>query len=390
VEAIHKALTHPNAIIVPLTEKQFLWGLRYMHQRREKQVPTQKQLTQDEQYRVASPSLIDPIRLFFPIAMAAYEPTDAALDSRLSSDERTAMFKVQGKPDLSGSSLTPAHFVATVEGAPKKVCVVSIRGTESVIIAIKHTLAEPKVLKDTHYHAHGRMTEAANLLLGVLHPILEEYDKKGYRIVLTGHSLGGAAAAIVSILLDQQYSIKTEVYTFAAPPCVDNVLAEACAERITSVVGGDDLIPRLSAYSTAELSHQLATLEWGSIVKIDWWRHMTSAMPEGPCSDLVKELEMYSRSATSKGTLPAWLQDSNKDLIRLVPAGKIVLLMRTTTDILPLMMEYHDAPMQLQVSNTCVSDHQASEYSGPAPTRSLSHVAHTDLATPSLTPSDCI
>jgi len=140
------------------------------------------------------------------------------------------------------------------------------------------------------------------------------------------------------------------------------------------VVGGDDLIPRLSAYSTAELSHQLATLEWGSIVKNDWWKHMTSAMPEGPCSDLVKELEMYSRSATSKGTLPAWLQDSNKDLIRLVPAGKIVLLMRTTTDILPLMMEYHDAPMQLQVSNTCVSDHQASEYSG-----SLDRVNRSDL-----------
>merc|ERR1711939_262525 len=227
-------------------------------------------------YGLATSTTVESLRLFLPLAMAAYEPNETALKARLSADPRTAAFQVRGHPDLGGTSTTPAHFVSTVQGASQKLCVVSIRGTESVTIAIKHTLAEPKELPGLAYRAHGRMTEAAMLLMNALQATLQEYHSDGYRIVLTGHSLGGAAAAILGIVMKQNKDpIPLDVYTFAAPPCVETALAETCSDYVTSVVSGDDMVPRLSAYSTAELSHQLSTLEWPRIIDGEWWSHMT-------------------------------------------------------------------------------------------------------------------
>jgi len=357
MEALHQAVTHSNAVVVPISDKQFVWGMRYMYHM--KQTPTPAQLKREADYKTASPGELDAIQIFLPLAKAAYATSTAELEQRLLSDPQTAAFKVYGNPDLSGASHVPAHFVATVNrraAGAQKICVVSIRGTASARIAVKHSLAPAQEMEGLSYRAHSGALEAAHLLLVPLENAIQMFHVEGYRLVITGHSLGGAAAAILGVLLRTR-KIFAEVYSYDAPPCVDESLGEVCCDYVTSLVTGDSLIPRLSSYNTAELTHHLATIRWAQVMKGHWWRNLTHAMPEAALADLEEELIHGVGHGVPK-TLLGWFKETGVYLRRLVPAGKIVALMRTTEDVRLLLLSYQDPPMMLQVGDYCVSDTQ--------------------------------
>lgn len=64
-----------------------------------------------------------------------------------------------------------------------------------------------------------------------------------YKLRLVGHSLGGASAALLAIMLRKQAADKlgfdpdiVSAVGFGTPPCVSKELAESCASYVTTVV----------------------------------------------------------------------------------------------------------------------------------------------------------
>lgn len=68
-------------------------------------------------------------------------------------------------------------------------------------------------------------------------------DEQGFRLRLVGHSLGGATAALLAIMLrelsSEQLGFSPDIVTavtYAPPPCADKELAESCSDYVTTVV----------------------------------------------------------------------------------------------------------------------------------------------------------
>lgn len=75
-----------------------------------------------------------------------------------------------------------------------------------------------------------------NLLLRLIHI-------QGFRLRLVGHSLGGAIASLLAIMLrkksSQELGFNPDIVTavgIATPPCVSKDLAEKCSDYVVTVV----------------------------------------------------------------------------------------------------------------------------------------------------------
>ncbi|CAL8465267.1 g4802 [Coccomyxa elongata] len=82
-------------------------------------------------------------------------------------------------------------------------------------------------------------------------------DCRNWSIVLTGHSLGAGAAALVALYIRSFYP-NSRCWAFEPPGgLVDGTLAEAAADCVTSVVLGKDWVPRLSLASFERLRDEM-------------------------------------------------------------------------------------------------------------------------------------
>mmetsp|Transcript_3430 Transcript_3430/g.5056 ORF Transcript_3430/g.5056 Transcript_3430/m.5056 type:complete len:562 (-) Transcript_3430:84-1769(-) len=99
---------------------------------------------------------------------------------------------------------------------------------------------------------------------------LETYPE--YKIKLVGHSLGGAVAALVGLLIRDDFPNLT-VFCIAIPKCVSEHLTPITEEFITSLVYMDDFVPLLSMSTVKELRHRVATCNWKHHVyqDVDSW-----------------------------------------------------------------------------------------------------------------------
>jgi len=109
---------------------------------------------------------------------------------------------------------------------------------------------------------HTGMATAAFNILTEAGPALLRLHESGYRILLTGHSLGAGTAAILTVLM--QWKIPgAKCVAYAPPPCMDNFLATYSKEFVTSIVLRDDPIPRCSIAKLVELFRKLdQSEEW--------------------------------------------------------------------------------------------------------------------------------
>lgn len=104
---------------------------------------------------------------------------------------------------------------------------------------------------------------------------LIDFAKRGFRIRLTGHSLGGAVATMLGVLalrdlkkelpasfLSSPSDLKNcsatsqsalRVYAYGTPPCIDIKLSEFVEAFVTTAVLHDDAVPRLTPVSCREL-----------------------------------------------------------------------------------------------------------------------------------------
>mmetsp|Transcript_65545 Transcript_65545/g.142248 ORF Transcript_65545/g.142248 Transcript_65545/m.142248 type:complete len:640 (-) Transcript_65545:186-2105(-) len=160
----------------------------------------------------------------------------------------------------------PAHLLVVrkpdKEGNGGRV-VLAVRGTHEVADVLTDALMDTHEFENGY--AHAGVVRAATDLCEMYGKYLSEFEEKGYEIVIEGHSLGAAVAAVVAIRLRKTWKLNTvRCICFAPPPSVDLNLAKEAMSYIISVVHDDDFIPR------SQVASLLAT--YRGLIEFDWLR----------------------------------------------------------------------------------------------------------------------
>lgn len=152
----------------------------------------------------------------------------------------------------------------------KRTVIVSIRGTLSLQDVITDLNAEGEHLPTEPIHddwlGHKGMVQAAEYIRrklideAILIQAFNYSPEKGtqlYDLVLVGHSLGAGTAAILAILLKQEYP-NLVCYAYSPPGGLLSMPAvEYTKTFITSVVLGKDLVPRIGLHQMESLRSDL-------------------------------------------------------------------------------------------------------------------------------------
>ncbi|XP_020275928.1 sn1-specific diacylglycerol lipase beta isoform X2 [Asparagus officinalis] len=138
---------------------------------------------------------------------------------------------------------------------------------------------------------------------------------KDFQLRIVGHSLGGAAAALLAIMLrkksKEELGFSPDIVSavgFGTPPCVSKVLAEKCASYVSTVVLQDDIIPRLSVASLGRLRNEILETDWMSVLQKEDWKGILDLVTNAKqfvssVQDVARRLSDYTKfrkmSATS-------------------------------------------------------------------------------------------
>ncbi|GAB5363899.1 hypothetical protein AAMO2058_000923000 [Amorphochlora amoebiformis] len=197
-------------------------------------------------------------------------PEIPTLDLELEMDDRDS-----GRP----FGLCPLHFVA-IDDQTKSV-VLSIRGTATVADALTDLLCDRRGILGGYAH-DGIVRSAFAVLSSAEDAIIESLSKNpGYRLVITGHSLGAGVSIMASLLLLKArihgsfpgvptLPKESEIHTFAfSPPPLFTplwALSDAMTEHMHVFIHGEDCVPRLSFDS---VSRALVRLQAIGDLKLD-------------------------------------------------------------------------------------------------------------------------
>lgn len=181
----------------------------------------------------------------------------------------------------------PASALFVSEGL--RVACIAVRGTSTIQDVVTDIRQVPAAFPDTEPTrtdddwtavVRGKgvaacgMAGAATTLYREHIDSLVYFAKRGYRIRMTGHSLGGAVATLLGVLVrrdlmrecaelfgdeldETSEQAPIRVYAFGTPSCVDEQLAEDVNAFVTTVVLHDDCVPRLTPTSCRGLLKHL-------------------------------------------------------------------------------------------------------------------------------------
>jgi pimeloyl-ACP methyl ester carboxylesterase len=163
---------------------------------------------------------------------------------------------------LPGSA---SHYIAI--NKERKVAYIGIRGsagfadllTDCCMRAVPYALRGPFVEGGpATIWAHEGISLTAKRLADDVETLIEELlFPNGYRLIITGHSMGASVACMLGMLLRSRLGLKyprllkddgslIKVLAFACPPVLDHDAALACTSFTTTIVNNSDIIPRWS------------------------------------------------------------------------------------------------------------------------------------------------
>lgn len=197
-------------------------------------------------------------------ANAAYasSPSVAAVDVPLGARIIAGPFEA--------SDVLPAFLVGYDEEL--RSMVVSVRGSQGWSEALISLQAVPVAVAGGT--AHRGMLCAADALVARLRagsgssnlpPLatLLSNAPPGTTLVLTGHSLGASVASLAALRLQTaMLTSPTCAVAFCAPPCVSPAVARSMRAYVTSVIHGDDAVPRMHLHAIRRLRAELSTVDW--------------------------------------------------------------------------------------------------------------------------------
>lgn len=220
--------------------------------------------------QVLSPSVVAELIYHVELAKGAYMKTPASL-ARVSMLRESNVVKFMDK----ASVMRPAYYIAV--DTHQKLVILGIRGTSSVHDVITDLVSHSdEEVRFGGGSVHFGTAEAAEWFITHELETLRQYLNKnsGFGLRLVGHSLGGATASLLAMMLRKKSekelgfcpSIVSAV-GFASPPCVSRTLALQSADYVRTVVLQDDVIPRISAVSLLRLRNEILGLDWTSFLR---------------------------------------------------------------------------------------------------------------------------
>lgn len=125
--------------------------------------------------------------------------------------------------------------------------------------------------------AHDGIFKAASWIKNRVVQSLLPLQERGYKVAISGHSLGGGCAALVSVMLKPLFptlecytygmfrSIACSIYyhetklcqNVASPACANANMAAICEDYVHSIILRDDFVPRLKSKSVRKLVCEL-------------------------------------------------------------------------------------------------------------------------------------
>ncbi|KAI9294281.1 alpha/beta-hydrolase [Neoconidiobolus thromboides FSU 785] len=137
----------------------------------------------------------------------------------------------------------------------KEVVVLSFRGSST----LRNFIQDAKVFKDSialnnkEYKVHRGFKQCTDSLLPLyIDRLKESLNKhKHYKLVVVGHSLGGAISVLSALMLRQRLGLKDErleVFTYGQPRIGDEEFAHYLNQQtftLTRAVNSDDIVPHL-------------------------------------------------------------------------------------------------------------------------------------------------
>lgn len=149
------------------------------------------------------------------------------------------------------------------------------KASSSIVIAVRGTFGTGDVVSDAlarqvefkGHVVHQGMLLSAQWLLGKVLPMLKGiagFDSGQYRLVTTGHSLGGGVSAMLAWLLRKDHETgpcaECRSFVYGAPLICDRVLAEKMRSFVVHIVHNKDMVPRISMKTMEDLRDRICSM----------------------------------------------------------------------------------------------------------------------------------
>jgi len=164
---------------------------------------------------------------------------------------------------------SPKHFI--VVNHTKKHIVLSVRGTASLhdIMTDLACSCDELLVMGKSLMIHSGVLQGARAVQEESSESFHECIDKhpSYEIIVTGHSLGGAVAAVICLLLLAETTHPVKCFTYGAPPFCSLSPVEQQEQfpeifsNIITLVNTWDVIPRLSLWGANRMMHKLERLD---------------------------------------------------------------------------------------------------------------------------------
>ncbi|KAI7990822.1 Sn1-specific diacylglycerol lipase alpha [Camellia lanceoleosa] len=345
--------------------------------------------------QISSDSIVHDLIYHLELAKGAYRDNTAGL-------ARNSMLRESNvvKFIKDSSIMRPGYYIGI--DARKRLVILGIRGTQTVYDLITDiATSSTEEVTFEGYSTHFGTAEAARWFLshemGTIKKCLEKHE--GFRLRLVGHSLGGATASLLAIMLRRKSSkelgFSPDIVTaigYATPPCVSRELAECCSDYVTTVVMQDDIIPRLSVASLTRLRNEILQTDWMSALEKEDWRNVIGLVSNAKnvvssVHDVARKLADYAKfggqtkvsgvSSTSKAARESAVlgkKDSAMPEEELFVPGTLYYLKRNIVDnrsssnekgrkFFTLWRRHPGEHFQrILLSNNLISDHKCDSY----------------------------
>jgi hypothetical protein len=206
---------------------------------------------------------------------------------------------VASKLDVRELPASQVRYLVLVDDT-KKMQTVAVRGSSNLRNWIINTAYVQQPDPELKLTLHSGFREAANELYRSVMPHLT----KGYRTSITGHSLGGALAAVLMMRLMHEGHEIDQVITFGQPKVTNEIGASLFAKsKLLRVVNGDDIVPKLP---NPTIASSLRGLYYHFASEVDLLPNGKYARRK-PVLELPPELPEETREKAGRGLLDTYL-----------------------------------------------------------------------------------